>query len=125
MKTIALSLLRLWFGIEQDISLAGGRFQSCLREIQKRACDFEDEKKGIRIKKEDWEKLHVHIASYNYFPTAAGLASSAAGLACLGKFSSATMIMYQYRLALTVSCLFYITFDLRCANQEYYLCPLR
>jgi hypothetical protein len=85
MKTIALSLLRLWFGIEQEISLSGGRFQSCLREIRKRACDFEDEKKGIRIKKEDWERLHVHIASYNNFPTAAGLASSAAGLACLGK----------------------------------------
>jgi hypothetical protein len=28
--------------------------------------------------------LHVHIASYNNFPTAAGLASSAAGFACLG-----------------------------------------
>jgi hypothetical protein len=53
MKTIALSLLGLWFGIEQEIPLSGGRFQSCLREIQKRACDFEDEKKGIRIKKED------------------------------------------------------------------------
>jgi len=28
--------------------------------------------------------LHLHIASYNNFPTAAGLASSAAGFACLG-----------------------------------------
>ncbi|EMS47869.1 Diphosphomevalonate decarboxylase [Triticum urartu] len=66
-----------------EISLSGGRFQSCLREIRKRARDVDDEKKGIKIKKEDWEKLHVHIASYNNFPTAAGLASSAAGLACL------------------------------------------
>lgn len=68
--------------------MSGGRFQSCLREIRKRAQDVEDEKKGIRIKKEDWGKLHVHIASYNNFPTAAGLASSAAGLACFGKVSS-------------------------------------
>lgn len=30
-------------------------------------------------------KMHVHIASENNFPTAAGLASSAAGFACLGK----------------------------------------
>ncbi|KAH9624646.1 hypothetical protein KSS87_005870, partial [Heliosperma pusillum] len=67
-----------------EISLAGERFQSCLREIRKRASDVEDEKKGIKIAKKDWENLHVHIASYNNFPTAAGLASSAAGLACLG-----------------------------------------
>ncbi|GJM91781.1 hypothetical protein PR202_ga08192 [Eleusine coracana subsp. coracana] len=73
---------RMWLN-GKEISLSGGRFQSCLREIRKRACDFEDEKKEIRIKKEDWEKLHVHIASYNNFPTAAGLASSAAGFACL------------------------------------------
>ncbi|TVU36989.1 hypothetical protein EJB05_18951, partial [Eragrostis curvula] len=69
--------------IREEIALSGGRFQSCLREIRKRACDFEDEKQGIKIKKEDWENLHVHIASYNNFPTAAGLASSAAGFACL------------------------------------------
>jgi diphosphomevalonate decarboxylase len=79
--------------IEQEISLLGGRFQSCLREIRKRARDFEDKEKGVKIKKEDWDKLHVHIASYNNFPTAAGLASSAAGLACFGKVSSAIIII--------------------------------
>uniref|UniRef100_A0A8R7U1K4 diphosphomevalonate decarboxylase n=1 Tax=Triticum urartu TaxID=4572 RepID=A0A8R7U1K4_TRIUA len=73
---------RMWLN-GKEIALSGGRFQNCLREIRKRARDVEDEKKGIKIKKEDWEKLHVHIASYNNFPTAAGLASSAAGFACL------------------------------------------
>uniref|UniRef100_A0A453GUZ9 Diphosphomevalonate decarboxylase n=1 Tax=Aegilops tauschii subsp. strangulata TaxID=200361 RepID=A0A453GUZ9_AEGTS len=73
---------RMWLN-GKEIALSGGRFQSCLREIRKRARDVEDEKRGIKIKKEDWEKLHVHIASYNNFPTAAGLASSAAGFACL------------------------------------------
>ncbi|XP_074264892.1 diphosphomevalonate decarboxylase MVD2, peroxisomal-like [Silene latifolia] len=73
---------RMWLN-GKEISLAGGRFQSCLREIRKRATDVEDEEKGIKIAKKDWETLHVHIASYNNFPTAAGLASSAAGLACL------------------------------------------
>ncbi|KMZ72985.1 Diphosphomevalonate decarboxylase [Zostera marina] len=66
-----------------EISLSGGRFQTCLREIRYRGEDFKDEKKGICIKKEDWQTLHVHIASFNNFPTAAGLASSAAGFACL------------------------------------------
>ncbi|KVI07418.1 Diphosphomevalonate decarboxylase [Cynara cardunculus var. scolymus] len=73
---------RMWLN-GKEISLQGGRFQSCLREIRARANDVEDKKKGIKIKKEDWQKLHLHIASYNNFPTAAGLASSAAGLACL------------------------------------------
>ncbi|KAK9668263.1 hypothetical protein RND81_13G045800 [Saponaria officinalis] len=73
---------RMWLN-GKEISLAGGRYQNCLREIRKRASDVEDEAKGIKIAKKDWETLHVHIASYNNFPTAAGLASSAAGFACL------------------------------------------
>ncbi|XP_028768375.1 diphosphomevalonate decarboxylase MVD2, peroxisomal [Neltuma alba] len=73
---------RMWLN-GKEISLSGGRYQNCLKEIRNRACDVEDKKKGIKILKEDWAKLHLHIASYNNFPTAAGLASSAAGFACL------------------------------------------
>ncbi|XP_027161838.1 diphosphomevalonate decarboxylase MVD2, peroxisomal-like [Coffea eugenioides] len=73
---------RMWLN-GKEISLSGGRYQNCLREIRSRASDVEDEKKGIKIAKRDWENLHLHIASYNNFPTAAGLASSAAGFACL------------------------------------------
>ncbi|GMY23429.1 diphosphomevalonate decarboxylase MVD2, peroxisomal-like [Fagus crenata] len=73
---------RMWLN-GKEISLAGGRYQNCLREIRSRAGDVEDEEKGIKIAKKDWENLHLHIASYNNFPTAAGLASSAAGFACL------------------------------------------
>ncbi|XP_062080838.1 uncharacterized protein LOC133785633 [Humulus lupulus] len=69
---------------QEEISLFGGRFQSCLRELCSRVGDVEDKEKGIKILKEDWGKLHIHIASYNNFPTAARLASSAAGLACFG-----------------------------------------
>ena len=57
-----------------------------MREIRGRAGDVEDKEKGVKIDKKDWEKLHLHIASHNNFPTAAGLASSAAGFACLGIF---------------------------------------
>nr|CAB3462611.1 unnamed protein product [Digitaria exilis] len=56
----AFSADRMWLN-GKEISLSGGRFQSCLREIRRRARDFEDEKKGIKIKKEDWEKLHTGI----------------------------------------------------------------
>nr|WBR49965.1 methylovalerate decarboxylase [Codonopsis pilosula] len=84
---------RMWLN-GKEISLSGGRFQSCLREIRSRATDFEDKKKGIKITKDDWQKLHLHIASYNNFPTAAGLASSAAGLACL-VFSLAKLMNVQ------------------------------
>ncbi|KAH0694976.1 hypothetical protein KY285_022073 [Solanum tuberosum] len=73
---------RMWLN-GKEISLSGGRYQNCLREIRARANDVEDEKKGIKIAKKDWENLHVHVASYNNFPTAAGLASSAAVFACL------------------------------------------
>lgn len=73
---------RMWLN-GKEFSLSGGRYQRCLKEIRARASDFEDKKKGIKIAKLDWEKLHVHISSYNNFPTAAGLASSAAGFACL------------------------------------------
>lgn len=73
---------RMWLN-GKEISLSGSRYQNCLREIRTRAGDVEDKEKGVKIEKKDWEKLHLHIASYNNFPTAAGLASSAAGFACL------------------------------------------
>ncbi|CAL9055246.1 unnamed protein product, partial [Musa banksii] len=72
--------------------LSGDRFQSCLREIRKLADDVEDEKKGIRIRKDDWQKLHVHIASYNNFPTAAGLASWLLALLVLVIFTLAKLM---------------------------------
>ncbi|ERM98896.1 hypothetical protein AMTRI_Chr11g153140 [Amborella trichopoda] len=90
---------RMWLN-GKEISLSGGRYQSCLKEIRQQAGDVIDENKGICIKGEDWQKLHVHIASYNNFPTAAGLASSAAGFACLVYALSKLMnVKEQYELS--------------------------
>ena len=55
-----------------------------LREIRAIAGDRMDQASGkVLVRKEDWPRYHVHISSVNTFPTGAGLASSAAGLACL------------------------------------------
>ncbi|CAN0346584.1 unnamed protein product, partial [Ectocarpus sp. 13 AM-2016] len=48
------------------------------------SCVQRDEATGeVVVAERDWDQYRVRIASRNTFPTAAGLASSAAGLACL------------------------------------------
>uniref|UniRef100_A0A4W5NNJ0 Diphosphomevalonate decarboxylase n=1 Tax=Hucho hucho TaxID=62062 RepID=A0A4W5NNJ0_9TELE len=71
---------RIWLnGKEEDITQP--RLQSCLREIRrlarKRRSDGEADVDAAGLSHK------VHICSVNNFPTAAGLASSAAGYACL------------------------------------------
>ncbi|PBC33576.1 Diphosphomevalonate decarboxylase [Apis cerana cerana] len=62
---------RIWLnGREEDIKNI--RLQNCLTEIKKRA--------GNSNHMDQWK---IHICSENNFPTSAGLASSAAGYACL------------------------------------------
>ncbi|XP_035252029.1 diphosphomevalonate decarboxylase [Anguilla anguilla] len=71
---------RIWLnGKEDDINQP--RLQSCLRELRrlarKRRCDGDAGADALAC------SHRVHICSVNNFPTAAGLASSAAGYACL------------------------------------------
>ncbi|MCO5557363.1 hypothetical protein L7F22_010926 [Adiantum nelumboides] len=73
---------RLWLN-GKEVSVQSDRYQNCLREIRSRATDVKDVESGRMITKSEFESLHVHIVSKNNFPTAAGLASSAAGFACL------------------------------------------
>jgi diphosphomevalonate decarboxylase len=58
----------------------GERYKNCLREMRARATDVVVESTGRVISKEEWNSLHIHIASENNFPTAAGFA-------CLGNES--------------------------------------
>ena len=65
---------RIWLnGVEE--SATTGRLASCLASVREAASA-----QGDTAVPADWK---VHICSENNFPTAAGLASSAAGYACL------------------------------------------
>ncbi|XP_069030314.1 diphosphomevalonate decarboxylase [Embiotoca jacksoni] len=71
---------RIWLnGKEEDIRHP--RLQSCLREIRRLARKRHND--GELILDSTGLSCKVHICSVNNFPTAAGLASSAAGFACL------------------------------------------
>ena len=81
---------RLWLnGTEVELN---GRALAVLREIRSLARDRtsgegneggESSSSEVVMRKEDWLQYRLHISSVNTFPTGAGLASSAAGLACL------------------------------------------
>ncbi|RXN18057.1 diphosphomevalonate decarboxylase [Labeo rohita] len=71
---------RIWLnGKEEDIS--NPRLQSCLQEIRR----FARKRRNTGDSTSDVSSVShkVHICSVNNFPTAAGLASSASGYACL------------------------------------------
>nr|CAD7428354.1 unnamed protein product [Timema monikensis] len=63
--------------ISVEVMFDNPRIQNCLKELRRRAkVDAEESNNGLH----SW---HLHVCSENNFPTAAGLASSAAGYACL------------------------------------------
>lgn len=68
---------RLWLNGKEE-SCISPRVQACLKEIRKRASEKHKGKNDFGTGL--WK---AHICSENNFPTAAGLASSASGYACL------------------------------------------
>ena len=76
---------RLWLNGEEEVdAYKSKRFRACVDGVRKLASDRIDPITGdVIVKKEEWESMKFHVSSYNTFPTAAGLASSAAGYAAL------------------------------------------
>ena len=69
---------QLWLnGIQEESSNSNKRFLTCLEQVRALA------QPSSNFTKEEYQTMYVHVSSYNTFPTAAGLASSAAGYAAL------------------------------------------
>ena len=73
----------LWLnGVKEDIA-GNKRVQTVIQLAREHASDVYDNAGRVVIKAADWPKYKLLIVSENNFPTAAGLASSASGYACL------------------------------------------
>ncbi|KII92627.1 hypothetical protein PLICRDRAFT_102539 [Plicaturopsis crispa FD-325 SS-3] len=69
----------LWLNGKEDEIKPGGRLATCISEMKRLRRELEEKNPN----EPKLSTFAVHIASYNNFPTAAGLASSAAGFAAL------------------------------------------
>lgn len=78
---------RLWLNGKEEDTLGDGthakRLRKCLAEMRSLARDRTDASGKVVCKAAELASYKVHVVSRNTFPTAAGLASSAAGYACL------------------------------------------
>ncbi|KAF8588702.1 Diphosphomevalonate decarboxylase [Ramaria rubella] len=70
---------RLWLNGKEDDIKEGGRLSTCIAELKRQRRQVEEKDPSAPT----LSKFAVHICSYNNFPTAAGLASSASGFAAL------------------------------------------
>lgn len=68
---------------DKPVDMNKGRTKTVISLLQQRAQDFKDENGAVVISRDEWPNYRLRIISHNNFPTAAGLASSASGFACM------------------------------------------
>lgn len=68
---------------DKPVDMNKGRTKTVISLLQQRAQDFKDENGAVVISRDEWPSYRLRIVSHNNFPTAAGLASSASGFACM------------------------------------------
>ena len=83
---------RLWLNGHEESVGESSRLLSVFREVRALAADLRDPSSGaVLVNKKEWAQMNIWVVSENNFPTAAGLASSAAGYAALA-FALATLM---------------------------------
>jgi len=68
---------------DKPVDMNKGRTKTVISLLQQKAQDFKDGQGNVLIRKNEWPEYRLRIVSHNNFPTAAGLASSASGFACM------------------------------------------
>jgi diphosphomevalonate decarboxylase len=74
---------RIWLNHKEESIERNDRLVNVISGLLSRAGDYKSKEGAVLITSQQWKEYKFHIISVNNFPTAAGLASSAAGYACL------------------------------------------
>jgi diphosphomevalonate decarboxylase len=111
----------IWLNHKQESISNNKRLLAVIEALRNKSNDYYDsDSKTILIHSKDWKDYRFHIYSVNNFPTAAGLASSAAGYAC---FTYCLATLLGFKESYDGNCSLPYCFHLFCV-VKYYGCKV-